>query len=255
MPMDDPLYRSTQRAWAETWDRVSVEQELETLTYKRVPAYMEVFKRYLPRDGLTLEAGCGLGIMVIHLRQQGFNVIGLDYVEAAVQKARDYDQSLPLQVGDVHALPYASGSLVAYLSFGVLEHFAHGALPALREANRVLRARGVLVLTLPYPNVVHRLASLRRVFRGRGTLAEPDFYESTYTRRHLEAAVRQAGFELLLVQPTGHSFTWWGLGGVFRRPGYYQTSGLAEWLGRLTGAVLPWAFNFSTMLIARKGMA
>ena len=250
--MDDPLYRSTQRAWAEVWEGASVEQELETLTYKRVPAYVEVFKRYLPRDGLILEAGCGLGIMVIHLRRQAYNVIGLDYVEAAVQRAHVYDSSLPLQVGDVHALPYASGSLGAYLSFGVLEHFAHGALPALHEANRVLRRDGVLVLTLPYPNVVHRLAKLCRLLRGRGALAEPDFYESAYTRRQLEATVRQAGFEVLLAQPTSHSFTWWGLGGVFRRPGYYQTSRLAEWLGRLTRTVLPWAFNFSTMLIARK---
>ncbi len=248
---NDPLYRSTQAAWQAIWDEASVEQELETLTYARTD-YMAVFQRYLPRDAMILEAGSGLGIMVIHLRRQGFNVVGLDYVEAAARKARAYDPSLSLAVGDVHALPHADGSLGAYLSFGVLEHFPQGPLPALREANRVLRAGGVLVLTVPYPNVVHRVVRLRRRLRGQVERADEHFYESAYTRRQLEDAARQAGFEVILSQPTGHSFTWWGLGGPFRSAGYYRTSRLAEWLGRLTRAALPWAFNFSTLLIARK---
>ena len=248
---DDPLYSSTQAAWAAIWDAVSVEQELETLAYARTD-YMEVFQRYLPRDALILEAGSGLGIMVIHLRQRGFNVMGLDYVEGAVRKARTYDAALPLLVGDVHALPHASGSLGAYLSFGVLEHFPQGPLPALREAHRVLRRGGVLVLTIPYPNVVYRLVALRRRLRGDIARSDAHFFESAYTRRQLEDAARQAGFEVVLAQPTSHSFTWWGLGGPFRRPGYYQTSRLAEWMGRLTRVALPWAFNFSTLLVARK---
>lgn len=248
---DDPLYVSTRDSWQAIWDAASVERELETLTYART-CYMKTFERHLPHDDLILEAGCGLGIMVIHLRRQGFNIIGLDYVEAAVRKARAYDPTLPLQVGDVHALPYADGSLGAYLSFGVLEHFPQGPLPALREANRVLRAGGVLVLTVPYPNVVHRLIALRRRLHGQVERSAEHFYESTYTRRALESAVCEAGFDVVLTQPTSHSFTWWGLGGPFRGQGYYETTPLAEWAGRLTRWLLPWAFNFTTLLVARK---
>ncbi|GAB4443301.1 MAG: class I SAM-dependent methyltransferase [Anaerolineae bacterium] len=248
---DDPLYRSTQQAWESIWDDASVETELATLAYPRTD-YMAEFQRHLPRDGVILEAGCGLGIMVIHLRREGFNVVGLDYVETAVRKALAYDSTLPLQVGDVHALPYARDSLAAYLSFGVLEHFPQGPVPALCEAHRALRPGGVLVLTIPYPNVVHRLVSLRRRLTGQVERSDAHFYESTYTRRQLEDAVRQAGFEVACSRPTGHSFTWWGLGGPFRAAGYYRTSPLAEWLGRLTRAALPWAFNFMTLVIARK---
>ncbi|NWG18438.1 MAG: hypothetical protein HXY41_17580, partial [Chloroflexi bacterium] len=52
--------------------------------------------------------------------------------------------------------------------------------------------------------------------------------------------------------PTSHAFTLWGLGGPFRGRGYYQTSALADALGGVLRVVLPWAFNFSTLLIARK---
>jgi SAM-dependent methyltransferase len=249
---NDPLYQSTQEAWAEIWDGASIEQELETLSYPRAREYFGKFIPHLPRDGVIVEAGCGMGVVVMHLRAQGFDVIGLDYVETVLRRARAHDPALSLQAGDVHALPYASGSLSGYLSFGVLEHFPHGPLPALREANRVLRPGGVLVLTIPYPNVVQRLIKLRRRMRGQAEHSHDDFYETTYTHRELQRCVREAGFEVVLLSPTSHSFTLWGLGGPFRASGYYRTSALAERMGAVLRVLTPWALCFTTLIVARK---
>jgi hypothetical protein len=44
----------------------------------------------------------------------------------------------------------------------------------------------------------------------------------------------------------------WGLGGLFRAAGYYRTSRWAEAAGGVLRWLLPWAFNFSTLIIARK---
>jgi ubiquinone/menaquinone biosynthesis C-methylase UbiE len=222
--------------------------ELQTMNYARARQTMDTYAAYLPKDGLILEAGSGLSAAVITLRQRGFKVVGLDYAENALHISRRYDSSLPLVTGDVHALPFGDHSLNAYLSFGVLEHFEHGMGAALAEAYRVLKPGGVLVLTIPYPNVVHRLVQRRRG----GALNDEDFYESTYTRDALCQNVTDAGFTVLKAVPTSHAFTLWGLGGVFRRPGYYQTSALADRLGGLLRVVLPWAFNFMTLVIARK---
>ncbi|NLE52043.1 MAG: hypothetical protein GX613_11620, partial [Chloroflexi bacterium] len=38
----------------------------------------------------------------------------------------------------------------------------------------------------------------------------------------------------------------------FRAPGYYRASPLADRLARVLCVVAPWAFNFTTMVIARK---
>ena len=86
----------------------------------------------------------------------------------------------------------------------------------------------------------------------RSALVTEGFYESTYSRSTLTAAVAAAGFTVARTVPTSHAFTLWGLGGLFRAPGYYRTSRLAELLGGLLGMVLPWAFNFSTLVIAHK---
>lgn len=245
-------YNSTRKAWEDIWDSASVEQELQTETYARAQDVMRQYTPYLPKDKLILEAGSGLSAALITLQRRGYRVTGLDYAENALQISRQYDASLILAAGDVHALPYADGSFGAYLSFGVLEHFEAGMAKPLAEAFRVLDHGGVLVLTIPYPNVVNRFVAWRRKSQGVSVLNDDEFFESTYTRAKLETNVRNAGFEVLRAIPTSHSYTLWGLGGVFRAPGYYQTSALAESAGKLLRAALPWAFNFSTLIIGRK---
>jgi SAM-dependent methyltransferase len=249
---DSSRYDTTRQVWQHIWDSASVEAELKTEEYARARETLRGYTPYLPKDGLILEAGSGLSAAVITLRRMGFHVAGLDYAVNALYASRQYDPTLPLAAGDVHALPYGDGSLAAYLSFGVLEHFEHGMGPALAEAYRVLRPGGVLVLTIPYPNVVHRLVAWRRRRQNRNALTDDAFYESTYTREALVQNVTGAGFTPLKVAPTSHAYTLWGLGGLFRGEGYYQTSALADALGSVLRVALPWAFNFSTLVIAHK---
>lgn len=245
-------YDSTRQAWEDIWDSASVEVELQTMQYARSQKTLQTYAAYLPKDALILEAGSGLSAAVITLRQMGYPVIGLDYAINALSISRQYDPTLPLFAGDVHRLPHAENSLGAYLSFGVLEHFEHGMQPALKEAYRVLKPGGILVLTIPYPSLVHRFVAWWRKRQGTSVLNDDSFYESTYTHHQLIENAQKVGFEMLKVIPTSHAYTLWGLGGPFRGQGYYETSPLAEGLGKLASWVLPWAMNFSTLLIARK---
>jgi SAM-dependent methyltransferase len=245
-------YDSTRRAWEDIWDEASVEVELETQTYARARETTAYYLPYLPKDGIVLEAGSGLGAAIIPLRRAGYSVVGLDYAVNALVTSLNYDPALRLTAGDVHALPFAENSIGAYLSFGVFEHFEAGMSRPLAEAFRVLRPGGVLVLTIPYPNVIHDLVQWRRAQRGTGALTDDAFFESTYSRDALVDAVRSVGFVPERVIPTSHAFTLWGLGGPFRAAGYYRTSPLADAAGRVLKWVAPWAFNFTTLVIARK---
>lgn len=245
-------YDSTRKAWQDIWDKASVEQELQTEGYARAQETIRAYTAYLPKDRLILEAGSGLSAALIVLKRMGYRVTGMDYAENALRISRQYDPALVLAAGDVHTLPYADGSFGGYLSFGVLEHFESGMAKPLAEAYRVLDHSGILVLTIPYPNAVNRFVAWRRKSQGVSILNDDEFFESTYTRAKLEANVKAAGFEVLRAIPTSHSYTLWGLGGPFRAPGYYQTSALADGLGKVLNVVLPWAFNFSTLIIGRK---
>lgn len=244
-------YDSTRKAWEEIWDDASIEAELKAVESDRAQETINAYLPFLNKDDLILEAGSGLSAVIIALRRMGYNAIGMDYAENALHASRHYQADLPLLAGDVHALPLQDASIGAYLSFGVLEHFEHGMQPALAEAWRTLKPGGVLVLTIPYPNVVWHLARVKRKLAGQELINE-DFYESTYNRDQLIFEVTRAGFSVAEVIPTSHSFTLWGLGGPMQGPGYYETSPLAENCARIARRLTPWALNFMTLIIAHR---
>ena len=251
-PQFGQRYDTTRIAWENIWAQDSdIASEIEIARSRRARHTMDFYRQFLDPDSLILEAGSGLSAVIITLRRMGYHVIGLDYAVGALQASHAYDASLQLAAGDVHQLPFADNSLGGYLSFGVLEHFEHGMQPALREAWRVLKPGGTMVLTIPYPGLIWRLAQLRRQMQGR-QLIDDDFYESTCTRQQLLHNVTAVGFDVVEAVPTSHSFALWGLGGPFRAPGYYRTSWLAEALGFVLLQTLPWTFNYMTCVIARK---
>ncbi len=249
-------YDLTRQAWRDIWlEHSDFEQEYATLSYKRSQHLLNLYLPFLTKTGLILEAGCGLGQVVYYLRQRGYNVAGVDYVPEALQPDIAHQLGLPLMAADVHQLPYATNSLDTYLSFGVVEHFEQGPVPALREAFRVLKPGGVLILTVPHPNFVEALRNFaNRVIPGRlakvGKRAE--YFEWQPDHRSMARFIEQVGFKVERSEPLSHSYTWYGLGPLFRGPGYYQTSALAEFCGSVSRWLLPWIAAFNSLTVARK---
>lgn len=95
-----------------------------------------------------LDAGCGAGGSVALLRRYG-SVIGLDHAPEAVMLARR-TLSGALARASVLRLPFACASFDLVTSFDVLYHRGvPDEAQALREAGRVLRPGGRLLLRLP----------------------------------------------------------------------------------------------------------
>ena len=242
--------------------------------YPRVAEEIAFYKTYLPNDGKLLEAGCGVGHVVHYWRHQGYDLIGLDYTASGLAVGRAADKEMPLTCGDIHQLPFANDSLASYLSFGVLEHFEHGPLPALVEANRVLRSGGILILSIPYPNRLDQIRKVRsalnlNLFRRNSLLrslfrkhpakvkkaapASNGFYETRYTHRQIAQFVELAGFRVLLQRPIGHSFSWYLFARHFRkRDGYFETTDLCERVAASVKPLAPWSTCFASLTVADK---
>jgi SAM-dependent methyltransferase len=254
MDLTSDTYRATRSAWGRIWSQeADLRRELETLDYPRSQEVAGLYLPHVPTDGPVLEAGCGFGVELVRLRRRGIDAIGIDYVGSPLRKLKESDSGHPVAEADVHRIPFKSGAFSAYLSFGVVEHFSFGPAPALLEAHRVLRDGGALVLTVPAPNVIRRLADRTARWRTPSATAPPGYFERTFGPKELIGHVERAGFDVIDVHPVGHGFTLWGLGSPFRSTGYYRASGLAVRLAPLVRRILPWAMAFATLIIAMKG--
>ena len=102
-----------------------------------------------PGSGPCLDIGCGTGRNFETIRATGRTVVGLDYSADQLRRARTRTDG-PLMVGDAAALPFADESfdtaMVMWISTDVEDFGA-----VLREAARVLRPAGVLVVYGVHP--------------------------------------------------------------------------------------------------------
>ncbi|TDI36489.1 MAG: class I SAM-dependent methyltransferase [Acidobacteria bacterium] len=207
--------------WDSHWDEHDwFPEALAFCAYEPLSEFLNRYTR--PRD-IVLDGGFGLGQHCIYWREQGRNMVGVDYSWASAKRVRCRDETLPLAVADVQTLPFRSNRFDAYLSGGVLEHFEHGPEQGLREAIRVLKPGGVLVGFMPFLNLERRL---RAFFSGETiasegrlststTKADPvkkldgwRFHQYLFTKTELEQALGHVGLELLEQKPIGWQ---WGL--------------------------------------------
>lgn len=102
----------------------------------------------LPPEAQVLDAGCGTGGMMHWLRQQPWQLQGVDLHPEAVSAC--HLRGLPdVQLADVSFMPFAAGQFDAVLSLDVLYHSAVDESATLAEMLRVLRPGGWLLLHLP----------------------------------------------------------------------------------------------------------
>lgn len=149
------------KVWDEMWIKRTIEQELEACEMESPPR--NLFLTLISKDSKIIDAGCGFGKWVIYLRQNGYDIIGIDNSEQAISKLKDYDKSIKIEIGDVLNINYPDNSFDVYISMGVIEHFEDGPIPALKEAFRVLKPNGLIFVSVPTVNIIRKV--IRRSLR------------------------------------------------------------------------------------------
>jgi len=77
------------------------------------------------KPGSAIDLGCGTGANAIYLAQQGFEVTGVDYAKAAIEKAQQRAEAAGVRVNflvdDLTDLRQVSGQFDFLLDYGVLD--------------------------------------------------------------------------------------------------------------------------------------
>jgi SAM-dependent methyltransferase len=194
-----------------------------------------------------LDAGCGLGEYVAYLSEKGFDVIGLDNSVVALEAVRKYWlDKYKFMHGDILNLKdFPDNHFDLYLSLGVLEHFQEGLLKPLREANRLLKPNGTLIVSVPYVNILRRhIQSSREESGGK------EFHQNIFTLDELEKELKSTGFVLVATYPLAMSWAFYGEYRVFRTIPFGKL--ISRILAKIVQYTFPWFAAHMVLVMAEK---
>ena len=146
---------------------------------------------------------------------------GVDWAAATVKAVLEKFPDLPISKADVKKLEVPDNYYSGYISLGVVEHLIEGPQAILREAHRVLKPRGVALISIPYFHTLRRFKAWLRLYQ-----ASPDgmqFYQYAFRIEEFASILHSSGFTIIDQMgysiPKGVKDEIPGLGKLFRLRG------------------------------------
>ncbi len=175
---------------------------------RRLVLYPEYWHlRFVGRDilpfrgeGRILDVGCGTGKDLRSLRERGWDAYGVEFSPVAVEYAkRKY--GLNVTLGDLASARYESKFFDVVFFNHSLEHM-YDPLEILREAHRILKPKGLLVIHIPNAGSFEA-----RLFRQWWVQWDVPRHLYHFTKRTMVKLLDMSGFKLLRIKDgLGSSF-------------------------------------------------
>jgi SAM-dependent methyltransferase len=191
--------RGVHEYWTRRWAEIPVDKPMENRhAYPLKYAELTVTRK----DGPILEAGCGVGRILRHYHERGYEIVGIDYIETAIRKLKQADPTLRAEVGDITKLRFADQTFRYVLAFGLYHNLENGLQKAISETHRVLMNSGVVCASFRADNIQTRLSDwLAERYVKRQVIHTPvrAFHKINLTYNEYVSLFTSAGFEVLAV--------------------------------------------------------
>lgn len=171
-----------------------------------------LFDDYLSGGEKVLDSGCGNGRYFPTFKDKNVDYYGIDNSERLINIAKNKYPYGRFQLGDVLNIPFPDDNFDRVYNIAVLHHIPSKELriSALKEAKRVLKRKGLLILTIWH---FHKLEARYLLFKyslfklfGKSKLDYRDIlepwadktnrYYHYFSKKELECLVKEAGFKI-----------------------------------------------------------
>jgi len=142
----------------------------------------------LPK-GKALDIGCGAGLNLKRLKEEGWQAYGCDISLEAVRKARKL--GVKVFKGELHKIKFSNKLFDVVIMSHLLEHL-HNPLKVLKEICRILKDKGHLVISLP-----NFESSGARLFKQYWYPLDAPRHLYHFSLKTLEMLLKKTGFEIL----------------------------------------------------------
>jgi ubiquinone/menaquinone biosynthesis C-methylase UbiE len=185
-----------------------------------------------------LEIGCGIGTVVAELVRQGYDAMGTDISQVAIEYGRAKYGNVRLEVQPAEELPYADGTFDAVLSFDLFEHIAR-IDRHVDEVQRVVKPGGHYLFETPnkLSNVVAETLAYK-------SLKWRRVHPSLHTPGQLRRRLARHGFETRFVKMDQMN--------EYTRSKLRKLGPVGRLVERVDFTRLPLTFQINLYVVARK---
>jgi 2-polyprenyl-3-methyl-5-hydroxy-6-metoxy-1,4-benzoquinol methylase len=221
----DPLYKRREYDADRPYYEILLSWHRTGLWRARIEGILREIEPYLVAHARVLDLGCAIGTFAVELAARpGLHVVGVDFSTTALAMAAEHagasrpDRRAAFVASAAEQLGLRDGAFDVVVAADVIEHLVDPET-LVREAHRVLRPGGVLVLETPntlfrtWPAYPRLLAWSDRLGLARSRIVCDLPEGADYNHYHLAlrsypellAMCRRAGFEIVRHRPFG----WW----------------------------------------------
>jgi len=164
---------------------------------------LDRLRKYKGGGGTLLDLGCAVGVFLSMAENRGWKVTGADISEYAVTQARKRCSGEVL-VGDLADLHFPDASFDVITLWDVVEHFSRPS-ETLREAHRVLKDDGIILMDTPNEEALIRKVAYRiyRLLGGRIAYPAKKLYHLYhlfyFSEKTLKRLLDKCGFDTVEV--------------------------------------------------------
>lgn len=169
------------------WDDLIKERVDETsfITKDRIKTVMKMIKLH---KGKLLDVGLGRGLLEESMDRIGFKLYGIDISKTAIDKMINKGIKGEFIIGSILKIPFDNNFFDFVVALEVLEHISpRDTFQALRELKRVLKERGLLIVSVPLNENLEDLHKRGLNFSG---------HVRGYTSELIEAELETTGFSI-----------------------------------------------------------
>jgi len=182
---------------------------------------IKITQRYLTSKKMKfLEAGCGLGRVVVYFSNKGYkNIYGVEINKSAVDFINQKYPKLNVINCDLLKMPFSNDFFDVIASYGVVEHFPDGLEKPLKALYKKLKPGGTAIISVPSMNHIRKFLTIFDYFIPRRIQNKikyknkykyyvfppgGNFFEYRLTKGQFENACVNSGFQIVKSMPIYH---------------------------------------------------
>lgn len=188
--------------WQKRWSNIESDEEMINEDVYPLKYSQEIIQN---KTAKILEAGCGAGRIIRFYHNKGYHVVGIDYIESAINKLKDADKSLQVFREDIKNLSFDDNKFKYVLAFGLYHGIEIGLDKAISETYRVMENEGILCASFRADNIQNRINDLiydiKQKRDSKNNKKYFEFHKLNLNKKEIKNLFYKAGFKLISIKP------------------------------------------------------